>query len=308
MMSGIYSLQMDGSDVILILTTLPNPEAAEVLARSIVGGGFAACVNQLPGAVSFFNWEGGGCAESETLLICKTTCRRYAELEAFIRKTHPYELPEIIAIPVIAGLPEYLNWVRVETGDSSREKSFYIQPDKERISMIQVGSKAPGFSLEAVTPDGAFKPISLTDYRGKWVVLFFYPLDFTFVCPTEITSFSKRSAEFAALNAEILGASVDSVYSHRAWIESSLGKVSYPLLSDPTHSVSREYGVLLEDVGHTLRGTFIIDPEGILRYQLVHSKSVGRSVEETLRVLTALQSGDLCPVEWKPGETTLGKA
>jgi len=174
--------------------------------------------------------------------------------------------------------------------------------------MLQVGSKAPEFTLEAVMPDGAFGNITLSDHRGRWVVLFFYPLDFTFVCPTEITGFSKRLADFKALNAEILGASTDSVNSHEAWIKNGLGHVTYPLLSDPTHGVSREYGVLLEDQGHTLRGTFIIDPEGILRYHLVHSKAVGRSVEETLRVLLALQSGDLCPVEWKPGENTLGKA
>jgi len=174
--------------------------------------------------------------------------------------------------------------------------------------MLQVGSKAPDFTLEAVLQDGSFQQVNLADYRGKWVVLFFYPLDFTFVCPTEITSFSKRLADFNALNAEVLGASTDSVNSHLAWIENGLGKITYPLLSDPTHVVSREYGVLIEDKGHTLRGTFIIDPEGILRYHLVHSKSVGRSVEETLRVLLALQSGDLCPVEWKPGENTLGKA
>jgi alkyl hydroperoxide reductase subunit AhpC len=174
--------------------------------------------------------------------------------------------------------------------------------------MLQVASKAPDFTLEAVMPDGSFNKVSLSSYRGKWLVLFFYPLDFTFVCPTEITGFSHRHAEFKELNAEIVGASVDSKYSHEAWINSSLGKISYPLLSDPTHIVSRDYGVLLEDVGHTLRGTFIIDPDGVVRYHLVHAKSVGRSVEETLRVLRALQSGDLCPVEWKPGDKSLGKA
>jgi peroxiredoxin (alkyl hydroperoxide reductase subunit C) len=174
--------------------------------------------------------------------------------------------------------------------------------------MLQVGSKAPDFTLEGVLPDGNFKQISLTDYHGKWLVLFFYPLDFTFVCPTEITGFSKRLAEFKELGADIIGASVDSVYSHLAWVNSSLGKISYPLLSDTTHQVARDYGVLLEDKGHTLRGTFIIDPHGVIRYHLVHDKAIGRSVEETLRVLKALQSGDLCPIEWSPGEKTLGKA
>jgi len=174
--------------------------------------------------------------------------------------------------------------------------------------MLQVGSKAPDFTLEAFGIDGAFHPLTLSDYHGKWVILFFYPLDFTFVCPTEITGFSKRLAEFKNLNADVIGASVDSVHSHKAWANSSLGKINYPLLSDLTHEVSRSYGVLLEEKGHTLRGTFIIDPEGILRYHLVHSNTIGRSVDETLRVLVALQSGELCPVEWKPGETTLGKA
>jgi len=174
--------------------------------------------------------------------------------------------------------------------------------------MLQVGSKAPNFTLEAVLPDGSFQSVTLSDLHGKWVVLFFYPLDFTFVCPTEITGFSKRLSEFKELGAEVLGASVDSVHSHLAWINGSLGQIGYSLLSDPTHSVAREYGVLLEDKGYTLRGTFIIDAEGVVRYHLVHSNSVGRSVDETLRVLRALQSGDLCPVEWKPGEHTLGKA
>ncbi len=173
---------------------------------------------------------------------------------------------------------------------------------------LQVGSKAPDFTLEALLPDGSFNSITISDYHGEWIVLFFYPLDFTFVCPTEITGFSKRYAEFKALNAEILGASVDSKHSHLAWTKNGLGKIEYPLLSDQTHEVSRSYGVLVEEKGTALRGTFIIDPDFIVRYQLVHSNSVGRSVEETLRVLQALQSGDLCPVEWKQGEKTLGKA
>ena len=133
------------------------------------------------------------------------------------------------------------------------------------MTTLQVGSPAPDFTLEGVLQDGSFHKISLSDYSGKWLVFFFYPLDFTFVCPTEITGFSKRLAEFKELGAEILGASTDSTYSHREWINSSLGKITYPLLADPTHVVSREYGVLLEHLGHTLRGLFIIDPDGILR-------------------------------------------
>ena len=169
----------------------------------------------------------------------------------------------------------------------------------------RIGQAAPDVSLQGVV-DGNFKNISLDDYKGKWVVLFFYPLDFTFICPTEITEFSKRNGEFKALNAQVLGISVDSVFSHKAWLK-ELGNLNYPLLSDITKEVSRKYGVLLEERGIALRGTFIIDPEGKLRYQLVHDLGIGRSVEEIIRVLNALQTGELCPVEWKPGKKTLGK-
>jgi peroxiredoxin 2/4 len=173
--------------------------------------------------------------------------------------------------------------------------------------VAQIGKQAPEFTVSAYT-NGEIKEISLKDYRGKWVVLFFYPLDFTFVCPTEITGFSEQIAEFQKLNAQVLGASVDSAYSHKAWSESSLGQISYPLLSDISHRVSRDYGVLLEDKGISLRGLFLIDPEGNLRSYLVNDLSVGRNVNEVLRLLQAFQSGELCPVGWKPGEKTLGKA
>src|SRR3989338_10427230 len=139
------------------------------------------------------------------------------------------------------------------------------------------------------------------------IFVFFYPLDFTFICPTEITEFSKRESEFKTLNAQVLGVSVDSVFSHKAWLK-ELGNLNYPLLSDMTKDVSRKYSVFLEDKGISLRGAFIIDPEGKVKYQLVHDLGVGRSVEEILRVLKALQTGELCPVEWKPGKKTLGKA
>jgi len=150
----------------------------------------------------------------------------------------------------------------------------------------------------------------LADYQGKWLILFFYPLDFTFVCPTEIRGFNSRLSEFQALGAEVLGVSVDSVYSHRAWIktpvsENGLGELTYPLASDITKQASREYSVLVEEQGIALRGLFIIDPDGILRYQVVCDLNVGRSLDETLRVLQALQSGGLCPLEWHPGEKTL---
>ncbi|MBT4335691.1 peroxiredoxin [bacterium] len=169
--------------------------------------------------------------------------------------------------------------------------------------MIKIGQPAPEFTLEAAYKD-KFEKVSLKDYKGKWTVLFFYPLDFTFVCPTEITEFSKRTKEFDECDTKVLGASVDSVHSHKAWLK-DLGELNYPLLSDMTKQVSRDYGVLLEEEGITLRGTFIIDPEGIVRYQLIHDNNIGRNVEEILRVLKALQSGGLCPAGWQPGDDNL---
>ena len=168
---------------------------------------------------------------------------------------------------------------------------------------VQVGRPAPKFQLEAFVND-SFTRVSLDDYKDKWVVLFFYPLDFTFVCPTEILEFSEKAPAFEKLNSVILGCSVDSVYSHKAWSK-DLGKLNYPLMSDITRDVSREYGILIEDQGIALRGLFIIDPKGMLRYQLVHDNQVGRSPDEVLRVLQALQSGKLCKASWKPGDKHL---
>ncbi|HBO99712.1 TPA: thioredoxin peroxidase [Candidatus Uhrbacteria bacterium] len=173
--------------------------------------------------------------------------------------------------------------------------------------MAQVGRPAPLFEIEGVNEKGDFIQYRLSEYKGKWVVLFFYPLDFTFICPTEITGFSKRYDEFEKLNAVVFGCSTDSVHSHKAWLK-DLGELRFPLLSDMNHSTSRDYGVLLAEQGVTLRGTFIIDPDGILRLAIYHDMGVGRSVSELLRVLSALQTGELCPVEWKPGEKTLGKS
>ncbi|MFZ5469908.1 MAG: peroxiredoxin [Myxococcota bacterium] len=172
---------------------------------------------------------------------------------------------------------------------------------------MMVGQKAPEFALDAVIGKGDFKKVSLSDYKGKWVVLFFYPLDFTFVCPTEIQEFSKREGEFKKLNGVVLGCSVDSKHSHKAWINGTLGELHYPLLSDFNKEVSRKYGALMEDAGFSTRATFIVDPEGTVQYALYHNTNVGRSVGETLRVLDALQTGERCPVEWKKGEKTLGK-
>ncbi|AMA74375.1 peroxiredoxin [Aneurinibacillus thermoaerophilus] len=174
-----------------------------------------------------------------------------------------------------------------------------------------VGKKAPTFTMETVLGNGEdFGKVSLEDYRGKWLVLFFYPMDFTFVCPTEITALSDAYEQFAELDADILGVSTDSVYTHRAWIntpreQNGLGKLNFPLAADLTHKVSHDYGVLVEEQGVAQRGLFIIDPEGELKYQVVTDDNVGRSVDETLRVLQALQAGGLCPANWKPGMKTL---
>ncbi|WP_410513968.1 peroxiredoxin [Paenibacillus sp. BR2-3] len=174
-----------------------------------------------------------------------------------------------------------------------------------------VGRPAPDFTMETVSGDGAdFGKVSLSDYRGKWLVFFFYPLDFTFVCPTEITALSDAAGQFAALDTEILGVSVDSIHSHKAWISTpkdsnGLGQLNFPLAADITKKVAKDYGVLIEEEGIALRGLFIIDPEGELKYQVVNHNDVGRSVEETLRVLQALQSGGLCAMNWKPGDKNL---
>jgi alkyl hydroperoxide reductase subunit AhpC len=173
--------------------------------------------------------------------------------------------------------------------------------------IARVGRPAPEFRLEGLTPEGTMKMYDLKDYRGKWVVLFFYPLDFTFICPTEITEFSVRNPEFEQANAVVFGASTDSCHSHKAWCETKLGKLNYPLLSDMSHVTSDAYGVLIPEKGITLRGTFVIDPDGVLRYALYHDLGVGRSVKEVLRVIAALQTGELCPANWEPGKPTLGK-
>ena len=158
--------------------------------------------------------------------------------------------------------------------------------------MLRVGQKAPEFTLDAVVGKGEFKPVSLADYRGKWVVFFFYPLDFTVICPAELQEFSRREADFRKLNAVVLGASCDSVHSHKAWIGGTLGSLSFPLLSDLTRDVARRYGALLEEKGHSMRATFIIDPDGVLQYALYQNTNVGRSVPETLRMLDALCADD----------------
>jgi len=180
--------------------------------------------------------------------------------------------------------------------------------------IAKVGQPAPSFKLPstkgATSPKDLGREISLSDYKGKWLIFFFYPLDFTFVCPTEILALSDRLDEFTDLDAEIVGASTDSVHSHFAWLNTPRDKngiagTSYPLVADYTKEVARAYGVLDEQTGAAQRGLFIIDPQGVLRYAVVTNDNVGRSVEETLRVLQALQTGGLCPAEWTPGKELL---
>ena len=173
--------------------------------------------------------------------------------------------------------------------------------------MSLVQKPAPEFEADAVV-GGDFKRVKLSDYKGKWVAFFFYPRDFTFICPTELKGFSNAIEEFRKRGCEILAASTDSTWCHKAWFERDLPNVEYPILADTSLKIAREYQVLNEANGEAQRGLFLIDPEGVIKYVLVSAGSVGRSVGETLRVLEALQSGELCPMEWKPGMETLGKA
>ena len=180
--------------------------------------------------------------------------------------------------------------------------------------VFRVGLQAPDFTATAVV-DQEFKEISLSQYRGKYVVLFFYPLDFTFVCPTEITAFSDRYDAFKALNTEVLGVSVDSQFSHLAWIQperkqGGLGDIAYPLVADLKKDIASAYNVLDEAEGVALRGLFIINPEGVVQHATVNNLPVGRNVEETLRVLQAFQHveanpDEVCPANWTPGERTM---
>ncbi len=174
-----------------------------------------------------------------------------------------------------------------------------------------VGKPAPDFTM-ATTADieKLTSKASLADYKGKWLILFFYPLDFTFVCPTEITALSDRYEEFEELGADILGVSTDSVHSHKAWLklprsEQGVQGTVYPLASDITKQVSKDYGVYIPEEGIATRGLFIIDPNGILQYAVYHNLNIGRSVDETLRVLEGLQSGGLCAANWHPGDSNL---
>jgi len=180
-------------------------------------------------------------------------------------------------------------------------------------SKTKISKPAPYWEGTSVI-DGKFVELNLKQYLGKYLVLFFYPMDFTFVCPTEITAFSDRLEEFTKINTVVVGCSVDSPFTHLAWLKTSrsnggLGNIKYPLLSDMTHKISKDYGVYMEDAGITLRGLFIIDDRGVLRQITMNDLPVGRSVDETLRLVQAFQytdkHGEVCPAGWKPGSETI---
>ena len=179
------------------------------------------------------------------------------------------------------------------------------------MSHAKVGHAAPSFDMPSTKNiEQLNENTKSCDYKGRWLVLLFYPLDFTFVCPTELTAFSDVYDDFQGIGADIVGISTDSVYSHRAWLrtprnQGGVEDLKYPLAADLTKEVSRQYGVLIEDKGIALRGLFIVDPEGILRYAVVHDLNIGRSADETLRVIQALQTGGLCQANWRPGQETL---
>jgi alkyl hydroperoxide reductase subunit AhpC len=181
---------------------------------------------------------------------------------------------------------------------------------------VLVTKAAPDFAAQAVMPDGSFKEVKLSDFRGKYVVLFFYPLDFTFVCPTEIIAFSDAISQFQSLDVQVLGVSIDSHFTHLAWrntprTEGGLGQIDYPLVADMKKEIAQSYDVLLED-GIALRGLFLIDKEGIVRHQVVNDLPLGRSVDEAVRTIKALQyfekNGEVCPANWQEGARTIKPA
>lgn len=179
--------------------------------------------------------------------------------------------------------------------------------------MLTVGDKFPQFNLQAVVSlekGKEFQTISNDTYQNKWQVIFFWPMDFTFICPTEIAEFGKRNADFADRDAQVLGASTDTHFVHLAWRNShpDLKDLPFPMLADTKRELSQALGILHKSEGVALRATFIVDPEGTIRWVCVNDLSVGRSVDETLRVLDALQTDELCPCNWTKGEKTLGKA
>ncbi|MGB7209404.1 MAG: peroxiredoxin [Pyrinomonadaceae bacterium] len=178
-------------------------------------------------------------------------------------------------------------------------------------TLAKVGKPAPDFDLPSTKNIETLKEnVKLSDYKGKWLILLFYPLDFTALCPTELTHFSDRIDEINGIGGEVLGVSTDSVHSHRAWIktprsQNGIEGLKFPLASDAGGRLSRVYNILVEEPNIALRGLYIINPDGVLQYAVVHAINIGRSVDETLRVLQGLQTGGFCAADWKPGQETL---
>ena len=186
-----------------------------------------------------------------------------------------------------------------------------MEQDLFDFEMVKVGQKVPNFKM-AVFQDDEIKDIKLSDYRGKWVVLVFYPADFTFVCPTELEDIAALYPKFQELGAEVISVSTDTAFVHKAWHDTSdaIGKVDYPMGADPTGAVSQLFDVYIDEEGLALRGTFIVDPDGILKTAEIHDLGIGRSAAEALRKLTAAkfvhENGDqVCPANWTPGADTL---
>jgi peroxiredoxin (alkyl hydroperoxide reductase subunit C) len=183
--------------------------------------------------------------------------------------------------------------------------------EESTLTLAKVGLPAPDFNLPSTKNMETLKEnIKLSDYKGKWLILLFYPLDFTALCPTELTHFSDRIDEINGIGAEVLGVSTDSVHSHRAWIktprtQNGIEGLKFPLASDAGGRLSRAYNILLEEPNIALRGLYIINPDGVLQYSVVHAINIGRSVDETLRVLQAMQTGGFCAADWKPGQETM---
>ena len=177
--------------------------------------------------------------------------------------------------------------------------------------MIKIGQQIPDSQLDAYQNDDV-KKIKLSDFKGKWLVLLFYPADFTFICPTELEEAANYYEEFKKVGAEVLSVSTDTVYVHKAWhdVSPAIKKIKFPMVADPTGKLCREFGTYIEEAGLSLRGTFIIDPDGALKAYEIHDNSIGRSAKEILRKVQAAKfvrenKGEVCPASWEPGKKTL---
>nr|CAD7204049.1 unnamed protein product [Timema douglasi] len=230
-----------------------------------------------------------------------------------------FRVEYIVLLLFVISFVEILGFIEDESCYSYAGGTVYPQGSgrsldhKLQWTKAVISKPAPEWEGTAVI-NGEIKELKLSDFRGKYLVFFFYPLDFTFVCPTEILAFNDRIEEFRRINTNVVACSVDSHFTHLAWMntprkEGGLGKLKIPLLSDLTHKISKDYGVFLDDLGHTLRGLFIIDDRGILRQITMNDLPVGRSVDETLRLVQAFQytdkHGEVCPAGWKPGQDTV---